>query len=157
MRLLTAGLQVQVLPGEPLYFHVLIVVLLLAESPESESSRGFFVGGLGQRVSSSSRSPRVISGSRESRWGAVGKVGVSTAVRRDGRKLSDSPVNTTLAVNAVVSIGARTPCRIRCQARSCCSSYRKFLGVLWQSCMKTFRQRGHVLSVSFFDGPVDCE
>lgn len=52
--------------------------------------------------------PRIFSGSRESGWGAMGKVGFPTAARSNRQKLSDSPVNMTLAVNATVPAAGRS-------------------------------------------------
>jgi hypothetical protein len=83
---------------EPLHFHVLIAALPLAGNPESESSPGFFVSGLGQRVSDGGVWAGGFSGSRESGWGTVGKVRFPSAARRAGAGLSESLVNNALGV-----------------------------------------------------------
>jgi hypothetical protein len=104
----TRRVQVRSTSGEPFERRELTAAFLLAENPETERSRGFFVSGLEQKVSWSSRAPRVFSGSRESGWGAVGKVGFPIAVHRTAAKLSKSLLNTTLAVNAAVPTAARS-------------------------------------------------
>jgi len=55
------------LSGEPFENRELSAAFLLAKSPESESSRGFFVPRLGQTVSRGPQTPGAVSGSRQSR------------------------------------------------------------------------------------------